>query len=113
MFRQVMGVHQGTVDSYLEDIICSTVEEAAKTRALEEARLRAQQINQVVDALESESSNKNQVRDLVQTFAVPHVQRELTQRRLKSIQSQKYRLAAREALENSMKGVETRTLEGK
>merc|ERR1712167_348444 len=34
MFRQIMGVHQGTVDSYLEEMITNTVEQAARSRAL-------------------------------------------------------------------------------
>eukprot|EP00397_Hematodinium_sp_SG-2012_P015001 GEMP01015270.1.p1 GENE.GEMP01015270.1~~GEMP01015270.1.p1 ORF type:complete len:677 (+),score=169.00 GEMP01015270.1:86-2116(+) len=106
MFRQIMGVHQGTMDSYLEDIITSTVEHAAKSRALTEARLRAQKINKVVDSLEAQSSDANQVRDLVGSFVLPHVQRELVQRRIKSVESQKFRKAARQALESSISGVE-------
>ena len=53
MFRQVMGVHQGTVDSYLEEVLTSTVEEAAQAQAITEARLKAQYVNQVVDVLEA------------------------------------------------------------
>merc|ERR1719213_1123955 len=53
MFRQVMGVHQGTVDSYLEEVLTNTVEQAAQSRALTEARLKAAKINQVVDTLEA------------------------------------------------------------
>ncbi|CAK0848496.1 unnamed protein product [Prorocentrum cordatum] len=41
MFRQIMGVHQGTVDSYLEEVLTDTVEQAAQSRALTEARLKA------------------------------------------------------------------------
>merc|ERR1712146_452079 len=48
-----MGVHQGTVDSYLEEVLMSTVEQAAQSRALAEARLKAAKINQVVDTLEA------------------------------------------------------------
>merc|ERR1712232_353850 len=42
MFRQIMGVHQGTVDSYLEEVLTNTVEQAAQSRALTEARLKPQ-----------------------------------------------------------------------
>merc|ERR1711868_38061 len=52
MFRQIMGVHQGTVDSYLEEMITNTVEQAAQSRALTEARLKAAKINNIVDQLE-------------------------------------------------------------
>merc|ERR1719335_1399478 len=53
MFRQVMGVHQGTVDSYLEEVLTTTVEQAARSRALTEARLKALKVNSVVDSLET------------------------------------------------------------
>eukprot|EP00399_MALV-I-05_sp_L67-4_P000033 gene33-18_t len=74
-FRQIMNVHQvqaassrgegrgkgrfltcalamqtiGTVDSYLEDVLSQSVNQAARARALQEAKLRASQINDVVD----------------------------------------------------------------
>merc|ERR1719331_1513505 len=51
MFRQMMNVHQTTVDSYLEDVLTNTVEQVAQSRALTEARLKATKINQVVDTL--------------------------------------------------------------
>merc|ERR1719473_421903 len=57
MFRQIMGVHQGTVDSYLEEVLTSTVEQAAQSRALTEARLKASKINQVVDTLEASAQD--------------------------------------------------------
>merc|ERR1712100_982061 len=53
MFRQVMGVHQGTADSYLEEVLTNTVEQAARSRALTEARLKASKVNNVVDSLEN------------------------------------------------------------
>merc|ERR1712125_79111 len=83
MFRQVMGVHQGTVDSYLEDVLTSTVDEAAQSRALTEARLKAAKINQVVDHIEAASQDPEVVvRELVHNFILPHAQREVVQRRI-------------------------------
>merc|ERR1712110_969864 len=83
MFRQIMGVHQGTVDSYLEEVLTNTVEQAAQSRALTEARLKAAKINSVVDAIEaSEQDGEVVVRELVHSFALPHAQREVIQRRV-------------------------------
>merc|ERR1719486_166803 len=66
MFRQIMGVHQGTVDSYLEEVLCNTVEQAARSRALTEARLKAAKINQVVDSIEADDQEPEVVvRELV------------------------------------------------
>merc|ERR1719247_325105 len=78
MFRQIMGVHQGTVDSYLEEVLTNTVEQAAQSRALTEARLKAAKINQVVDTLEASVQEPEVVvRELVHSFNLPHVQHEV------------------------------------
>lgn len=106
MFRQIMGVHQGTVDSYLEDVLTSTVESAAQSRALTEARLKAAQINQVVDAMEAqEQAREVIVRELVHSFQLPHVQREVQQRRV-ATENKKFSEAARSALDEAYRRVE-------
>jgi len=106
MFRQIMGVHQGTVDSYLEDVLTNTVEQAAQTRALTEARLKAAKINQVVDTLEAtEQEPEVVVRELVHSFALPHVQREVVQRRVAS-ENKKFSEAALGALDETYRRVQ-------
>jgi len=106
MFRQIMGVHQGTVDSYLEDVLTSTVEQAAQSRALAEARLKAAKINQVVDQLEAaEQDPEVVVRELVHSFNLPHVQREVVQRRI-AVENKRFSEAARGALDETYKRVE-------
>ncbi|CAJ1335719.1 unnamed protein product [Effrenium voratum] len=105
MFRQIMGVHQGTVDSYLEEVLTNTVEEAAQSRALTEARLKAQYINQVVDKLEASAQEPEVVvRELVHTFNLPHVQREVIQRRIAQ-ENKRFSEAARGALDETYKRV--------
>eukprot|EP00932_Pfiesteria_piscicida_P001830 SRR837773.11779.p1 GENE.SRR837773.11779~~SRR837773.11779.p1 ORF type:complete len:709 (-),score=332.11 SRR837773.11779:130-2256(-) len=106
MFRQVMGVHQGTVDSYLEDVITRTVEQAAQSRALTEARLKAAKINQVVDTLEaSEQDPETVVRELVHSFGLPHVQREVVQRRA-AVENKRFAEAATGALDETYRRVQ-------
>lgn len=106
MFRKIMGVHQGTVDSYLEDVLTNTVEQAAQSRALTEARLKAAKINQVVDALEaSEQEPEVVVRELVHSFNLPHVQREVVMRRI-AVENKKFSEAARGALDETYARVE-------
>eukprot|EP00931_Biecheleriopsis_adriatica_P118626 TRINITY_DN93989_c0_g1_i1.p1 TRINITY_DN93989_c0_g1~~TRINITY_DN93989_c0_g1_i1.p1 ORF type:complete len:707 (-),score=201.34 TRINITY_DN93989_c0_g1_i1:155-2275(-) len=105
MFRQVMGVHQGTVDSYLEEVLTNTVEQAAQSRALTEARLKAAKINQVVDTLEAASQDPEVVvRELVHSFNLPHVQREVAQRRA-AAENKRFSEAARSALDETYKKV--------
>mmetsp|Transcript_30461 Transcript_30461/g.87309 ORF Transcript_30461/g.87309 Transcript_30461/m.87309 type:complete len:704 (-) Transcript_30461:136-2247(-) len=106
MFRQVMGVHQGTVDSYLEDVLCSTVEQAAQSRALTEARLKAAKINQVVDALEaSEQEPETIVRELMHSYGLPHVQREVVQRRI-AVENKRFAEAATGSLDETYRRVQ-------
>mmetsp|Transcript_42229 Transcript_42229/g.99140 ORF Transcript_42229/g.99140 Transcript_42229/m.99140 type:complete len:706 (-) Transcript_42229:100-2217(-) len=106
MFRQIMGVHQGTVDSYLEEVLTNTVEQAAQSRALTEARLKAAKINQVVDAIEaSEQEPEVVVRELVHSFNLPHVQRETIKRRIQ-VENKRFSEAARSALDETYRRTE-------
>lgn len=112
MFRQVMGVHQGTVDSYLEEVLTNTVEQAAQSRALTEARLKAAKINQVVDTLEATAQEPEVVvRELVHSFNLPHVQREVVQRRA-AAENKRFSEAARGALDETYSKVTENVLQG-
>jgi len=107
MFRQIMGVHQGTVDSYLEEVLTNTVEQAAQSRALTEARLKAAKINQVVDTLEASVQEPEVVvRELVHSFNLPHVQHEVVKRRI-AVENKRFSEAARGALDETYRTVET------
>merc|ERR1719499_2245983 len=106
MFRQIMGVHQGTVDSYLEEVLTNTVEQAAQSRALTEARLKAAKINQVVDTLEASVQEPEVVvRELVHSFNLPHVQHEVVKRRI-AVENKRFSEAARGALDETYRTVE-------
>merc|ERR1711865_472194 len=100
------GVHQGTVDSYLEEVLTNTVEQAAQSRALTEARLKASKINQIVDSIE-ESSQEPEVivRELVQNFNLPHVQREIVKRRI-AVENKRFSEAARAGLDETYSRME-------
>ena len=41
LYQQLMGVHQGTVDSYLQGIIVNTIDTTSSLQAYEEAKLKA------------------------------------------------------------------------
>merc|ERR1712072_722360 len=106
MFRQIMGVHQGTVDSYLEEVLTNTVEQAAQSRALTEARLKAAKINQVVDTLEASVQEPEVVvRELVHSFNLPHVQHEVVKRRI-AVENKRFSEAARGALDETYSTIE-------
>ncbi|XP_045909862.1 cilia- and flagella-associated protein 91 isoform X2 [Micropterus dolomieu] len=78
IFRQVVQVHQETVDLYLEDIILGTLEQTADQQAREEIHRRAKEVNDIAYAME-ESRNDLQseeiVSELVYSFLIPEVEK--------------------------------------
>lgn len=76
LYKELMGVHQGTVDSYLQNIVLKTVDSTSSMQAFEEAKLKVKTINQFLDRVE-QGRNKPEVliKDLVSTFLIPDVQR--------------------------------------
>lgn len=92
-------------NSSRQEVLTSTVEEAAQTQALTEARLKAAYVNQVVDVLEAAAQEPDVVvRELVHTFNLPHVQREVIQRRITQ-ENKRFSEAAQGALEETYKRV--------
>jgi len=71
-----MAVHQGSVDSYLQNIILNTIDTTSSLQAYEEAKLKVQTLNNFIDKME-ERRNKPEVliKDLVSSFLIPDVQR--------------------------------------
>ena len=84
LYQGLMGVHQGTVDSYLQGIIVNTIDTTSSLQAYEEAKLKAQTLNTFLDRVE-ERRNKPEVfiKDLVASFLIPDVQRKKLQRQRK------------------------------
>lgn len=76
LYRELVGVHQGSVDSYLQNIILSTIDNTSSLQAYEEAKLKVQTLNNFIDKVE-ERRNKPEVliKDLVSSFLIPDVQR--------------------------------------
>jgi len=76
-----MSVHQGSVDSYLQNIILNTIDNTSSLQAYDEAKLKVQTLNNFIDKAE-ERRNKPEVliKDLVSSFLIPDVQRKKLQR---------------------------------
>ena len=81
LYQELMSVHQGTVDSYLQGIVVNTIDTTSSLQAYEEAKLKAQTLNKFLDKME-ERRNKPEVfiKDLVSSFLIPDVQRKKVQR---------------------------------
>ncbi|KAM9851226.1 cilia- and flagella-associated protein 91 [Aulostomus maculatus] len=95
IFRQMVQVHQETVDLYLEDIILETLEQTADQQAREEIRRIAKEVNDIAYTME-ESRNSLQseeiVSELVYSFLIPEVEKiqvrkRVHQRQLRHLQA--------------------------
>ncbi|XP_054858661.1 cilia- and flagella-associated protein 91 isoform X2 [Eublepharis macularius] len=78
IFKQVVNVHQSTVDSYLEDVILSSMETTADEQAREEIQKVAVKINDVAYEMEERQTrlqSEEIVAELVYRFLIPEVQK--------------------------------------
>lgn len=84
LYQELMSVHQGTVDSYLQNILINTIDNTSSLQAYQEAKLKADTLNKFIDKME-ERRNKPEVliKDLVASFLIPDVQRKKLQRQCK------------------------------
>ncbi|KAM7380373.1 hypothetical protein PAMP_003675 [Pampus punctatissimus] len=78
IFKQVVQVHQETVDLYFEDIILGTLEKTADQQAREEIRRMAKEVNDIAYAMEESRHNLQSeeiVSELVYSFLIPEVEK--------------------------------------
>ncbi|XP_023140479.2 cilia- and flagella-associated protein 91 [Amphiprion ocellaris] len=78
IFKQVVQVHQESVDLYLEDIILGTLDQVAEQQAREEIHKRAKEVNDVAYAMEESRNNLQSeeiVSELVYSFLIPEGQK--------------------------------------
>ncbi|XP_072541115.1 cilia- and flagella-associated protein 91 isoform X2 [Salminus brasiliensis] len=105
IFRQVMKVHQATVDLYLEDMILGTIEQTAEAQAREEIHRRAQELNDITYAMEETRSiaqSEEIVAELVYSFLIPEVHKIAVRERV--WRSQRKHLTAARSLIHSADG---------
>ncbi|XP_069569766.1 cilia- and flagella-associated protein 91 [Brachyistius frenatus] len=105
IFKQVVQVHQESVDLYLEDIILGTVDQVADQQAREEIRRRAKEVNDMAYAME-ESRNSLQseeiVSELVYSFLIPELEKINVRQQVRHKQH-RHLLAARSIIQGTAK----------
>lgn len=76
LYKELLSVHQGSVDSYLQAIITKTVDNASAQQASEEAQLKVRNINDFLDKVENKKNRPEVlIKDLVSSFLIPDVER--------------------------------------
>lgn len=84
LYQELMSVHQGTVDSYLQNIMINTIDNTSSLQAYQEAKLKADTLNKFIDRMEERRNNPEVlIKDLVSSFLIPDVQRKKLQRQRK------------------------------
>ena len=97
-----MGVHQGSVDSFLQNIFSKTIDSTSSFQAYNEAKLKAQTLNKFIDKVEAKK-NKPEVliKDLVSSFLIPDVQRKQVQKQVQ-FEEKKFLEAAKKTIEKAV-----------
>ncbi|CAK8694852.1 unnamed protein product [Clavelina lepadiformis] len=117
IFKQLMKVHQSTVDTYLEDIVMNAVDGTADEQARQEIQEHADRINDIAYEIEDRRSllqSEEIVSELVHSFLLPEVLKRNSRNRIKQNQK-KHLLAAHRIIHATLEPViETaKTPEGK
>ncbi|XP_013385345.1 cilia- and flagella-associated protein 91 [Lingula anatina] len=95
-FKQVVKTHQCTVDTYLENVILSSIDATADHQARQEIRQMADQINDIAYEIETSRTrlqSEEIAAELVHSFLLPEVQKQNMREKVKR-QQRKYLLAA-------------------
>lgn len=90
------------MDSYLQGIVVNTIDTTSSLQAYEEAKLKAQTLNNFLDKIE-ERRNKPEtlIKDLVASFLIPDVQRKKLQRQLQ-FEEKKFLETAKKIIQSSV-----------
>ncbi|XP_005038560.1 PREDICTED: protein MAATS1 [Ficedula albicollis] len=89
LFRQVVNIQDRTIDTYLEDIILSSMERTAEEQAREEVQQRAVKINDIAYEMESRRTrlqSEEIVAELVYNFLIPEAEKSFMRERVRQSQ---------------------------
>ncbi|XP_064266341.1 cilia- and flagella-associated protein 91 isoform X2 [Passer domesticus] len=89
LFRQVVDVQDRTIDTYLEDVILSSMERTAEEQAREEIQKRAVEINDLAYEMESRRTrlqSEEIVAELVYNFLIPEAEKNFMRERVRQSQ---------------------------
>ncbi|XP_030122096.4 cilia- and flagella-associated protein 91 [Taeniopygia guttata] len=89
LFRQVVDVQDRTIDTYLEDVILSSMERTAEEQAREEIQKMAVEINDIAYEMESRRTrlqSEEIVAELVYNFLIPEAEKNFMRERVRQSQ---------------------------
>ncbi|KAJ3188296.1 Cilia- and flagella-associated protein 91 [Gaertneriomyces sp. JEL0708] len=111
IFRQIVGVHSETVDTFLENIVQESIDKVSGERAKVEVRDYVEKLAGVVEKLENRDNGqepgRTTVADLVASFLIPEVERRALHTQVK-LDQRRYLQAAHNALYQTVPDVEAK-----
>lgn len=76
MYKEVLEVNQGTMDTYINSLFSKTVNNVSKKQVMREIEIKANKLNRIVDKIENHFIKDDvTVRDLVSSFIIPEIDR--------------------------------------
>ncbi len=76
MYKDLMDVKKATMDSYINGLFSSTVNDVSKKQVMREIEIKANKLNRIVDKIENQFIKDDvRVRDLVSSFIIPEIDR--------------------------------------
>lgn len=86
MYKELLDVNQGTMDSYINTLISGTVNQVSKNQVMREIEIKANKLNKIVDKIENHFIKDDvTVRDLVSSFIFPEIERQKLENKSKKL----------------------------
>jgi hypothetical protein len=102
LYGEVMRVHQGTVDTFLNVTFGNALEIASSRQAGMMAKLRKEKVDTQIENLENKSSKPQSViRDLLLAFLIPNIQRNKIQEQIQ-VEEKRFAETAKKSLKQSL-----------
>ncbi|XP_066033461.1 cilia- and flagella-associated protein 91 [Chamaea fasciata] len=106
LFRQVVNVQDRAIDTYLEDVVLSSMERTAEEQAREEIQKKAIEINDIAYEMESRRTrlqSEEIVAELVYNFLIPEAEKSFMRERVR-LSQRKHIYAAHQIIHEGTEG---------
>ena len=106
VFNDMLNLHQGTAETYVDEAIDETVDKIAEEKAQLEIGIQQSVLNPTIDGLEGKESESGEVvKDLVASFLMPEVDRQAIQNQVE-LEERRFVNAASGAIKEMVETVE-------
>jgi hypothetical protein len=109
VYTQMMKVHQGTVESFVDEVSSETIDAVSSERAMREAGVAHEELERVLLGAKNTTEKEDGrvvVRDLVAQFLMPEVDRQNLQRQVE-LEEKRFVNAAQQSIQEMVGAVKT------